>query len=61
MQLLVAEHKKEIESVDLEIQALNTKIATFNPSEARAEKERELNVALERSSRETIKKRKKVN
>lgn len=57
MKLLIEEHKKEIETIDLEIQAVNNTFVSLNAPEGKAEKEKELNLALERSSRETISKK----
>lgn len=57
MQLLVNEHKKEIEQLDNKIQACNSTIASSDASSSLADKEKELNIGLEKFSRDIITKK----
>lgn len=54
MQLLVEEHKKEIELLDGDIQSCNSTIAASDGSRSFVEREKELNMGLERLSRDLI-------
>lgn len=57
MQLLVNEHKREIEQLDSEIQTCNATIAASDVANSLADKEKELNLGLEKLSRDIITKK----
>lgn len=59
MQLLVDEHKKEIEQLDNDIQTCNSTIAASELTVALAEKEKELNLGLEKISHDILTKKEK--